>query len=264
LSATSYALITGASSGIGLELARIFAANRIPMVLVARRRHKLEELAQELKRDTGTEVLLFPCDLSLSEAAVSVSEFCRSNGLRIGYLVNNAGFGDYGTFAESDLDKLRRMIAVNIDSLTALTHLFLPEMLAKKEGKILNVSSMAAFLPGPQMAVYYATKAFVLHFSEALSAETAGTGVTVTALCPGPTHSGFYDAAGMDGIRLFRSGRVAASRSVARYGYRALMRGKRVAVYDRLNSLMTATIGWFPRSWVLRVAGYLNTKSGGH
>jgi short-subunit dehydrogenase len=231
--------------------------------MVARRVDVLQALADELKRDTGTDVLIFACDLSHPDGAAAVHDFCSDKGLRIGYLVNNAGFGDYGNFAEGDLGKIRRMIAVNVDALTALTHLFLPEMLAGKQGRILNVASMAAFIPGPYMAVYYATKAYVLHFGEALSAETAGTGVTVTTLCPGPTYSGFYDVAGMEGIRLFKSGRVATSRSVAEYGYRALMRGKRVAVHDRLNAFMISTVGWFPRGWVLRVAGFLNAKSGG-
>lgn len=258
----SFALVTGASSGIGEELSRLFAADGIPLVLVARRKEKLELLAEELRQRHGIEVQVFACDLAVPQSSAAVFDFCTQHGLYIRYLVNNAGFGDYGPFAESDPLKQQQMVEVNIGALTLLSRYFLPEMLSSRNGRILQVASMAAFLPGPLMAVYYATKAYVLHFSEALSAETAGSGVTVTALCPGPAVSGFYDAAGMNGIRLFELRKVPSSRKVAAYGYRAMMCGTRVAVYDRGNAFMASLVGFFPRGWVLRVARFLNGKYG--
>lgn len=257
-----FALVTGASSGIGEELARLFAKAGTPVVLVARRKDKLELLAEELRRQQGIIAHVFACDLSDPTSAQQVFDFCQSKGLQVRYLVNNAGFGDYGPFSESDADKQQRMIDVNIGSLTRLTRLFLPNLLSAGRGRILQVASMAAFLPGPGMAVYYATKAYVLHFSEAVSAEISGSGVTVTTLCPGPTVSGFYDAAGMQGIRLFELRKVPTARRVAEFGYGAMMRGKRVVVYDRSNALMAALIGFFPRGWVLRTARYFNGKYG--
>ena len=243
-------------------MARLFAAAGIPVVLVARRKEKLELLAAELRQRHGIDVQVFDCDLSDPNAAQRIFDFCHTRGLHIRYLVNNAGFGDYGPFSESDPSKQQRMIQVNVGTLTALSRLFLPAMLSAGHGRILHVASMAAFLPGPGMAVYYATKAYVLHFSEALASETSGTGVTVTALCPGPAVSGFYDAAGMKGIRLFELRSVPSARQVAAYGYRSMMRGKRVAVFDRINSVMASFIGFFPRSWVVGMARYLNGKYG--
>ncbi|MFM2134706.1 MAG: hypothetical protein RL021_106 [Bacteroidota bacterium] len=259
---SDFALVTGASSGIGEELARLFAKAGIPVVLVSRQKEKLDLIAGELRRQYGIEAHVFACDLSDPASAQRVFDFCQMTGLQVRYLVNNAGFGDYGPFSDSDPDKQQRMIGVNIGSLTLLTRLFLPSLLSAGRGRILQVASMAAFLPGPGMAVYYATKAYVLHFSEAVSAEISGSGVTVTTLCPGPTYSGFYDAAGMQGIRLFELRKVPTARKVAEFGYSAMMRGKRVAVYDRSNALTASLIGFFPRGWVLRTSQYLNGKYG--
>ena len=258
---TTTALVTGASSGIGRELARLFAAQGIPLVLVARRREQLESLAEELKREHGISAQVFVSDLAEPSAPQSVHSFCKAAGISIGYLVNNAGLGDHGPFAASDVQKQQQMIQVNIGALTILTRLFLPDMLAAGKGRILNVASMAAFLPGPGMSVYYASKAYVLHFSEALSAETAGTGVTVTALCPGPTESEFYDVAGMQGVRLFKMRKVPTALQVARSGFRAMMHGRRLLVYDRLNALMTVFISCSPRSWVLRISRLINART---
>jgi uncharacterized protein len=178
------ALITGASSGIGLELAKVFAANKINLVLVARSESKLNELANEVKQQ-GVTVNVLAKDLSSYNTAKEIFDWCGQQNIQIDYLVNNAGVGDFGFFHESEWKKQEQIINLNITALTYLTHLFLPDMVKRKNGKVLNVASTAAFQPGPTMSVYYATKAFVLHFSEAIANELEKTGVTVTALCPG-------------------------------------------------------------------------------
>ena len=174
-------------------------------------------------------------------------------------MVNNAGFGHFGLFAESNWEKQHQMIELNITALTQLTHLFLPQLIQQK-GKILNVASTAAFQPGPTMAVYYATKAFVLHFSEALSNELKPTGVTVTALCPGATESGFQKAAEMEESKLVKGRKLPSSADVAIYGYKAFMNGKVVAIHGWLNYLMAQSIRFTPRSLVLKVVRFIQDK----
>lgn len=191
------ALITGASSGIGLELATLFARNGNHVVLVARSEDKLKALAVELEKQFGVKALVLALDLSNPENSRQVFEYCMQQNIWIDYLVNNAGFGDFGFFVESDWDKQLRMINVNITTLTWLTRLFLPGMVGRGFGKIMNVASTAAFQPGPTMSVYYATKSYVLSFSEAISNELKGSGVSVTALCPGATESGFQEASAL-------------------------------------------------------------------
>ena len=197
------ALITGASSGIGFELAGICAARGHDLVLVARREGTLLDLARTLTREHGVRAEAIAADLSHPDVAAAVVDRTSALGLDVDILVNNAGFGLYGPFSETSLDTEVEMIQLNITSLTALTKLLLPGMLERRAGRILNVASTASFFPGPLMAVYYATKAYVLSFSEAISNELEGTGVTVTALCPGPTASGFQAAANLEESKLF-------------------------------------------------------------
>jgi len=190
------ALITGATSGIGLELASLAAQDRHDLVLVARQRERLESVGRGLAEEYGVRVSVLPKDLSDPSTPPQIGRDLAARGIAVDVLVNNAGFGVYGLFAETEIDRELEMIQVNVVALTHLTKLILAGMLARRLGRILNVASTAAFQPGPLMAVYYATKAYVLSFSEALANETAGTGVTVTTLCPGPTPTGFAERAG--------------------------------------------------------------------
>ncbi|HWX21226.1 MAG TPA: SDR family oxidoreductase [Candidatus Binatia bacterium] len=227
-----WALITGATAGIGYELAKLFAADHFNLVLVARNEKRLNELAAELKHKHSIEIEVLPKDLAVPEAAREISEALRDTPISV--LVNNAGFGSYGPFAETDLALQVGMVQVNVVALMQLTHLFLKPMLNRHNGRILNVASTAAFQPGPTMNVYYATKAFVYSFSYALSDELAGTGITVTTLCPGLTRTEFQARA-----RLKPSGSWPAmeARTVAEIGYRGFMKGKRVVIPGLANQI---------------------------
>ncbi len=241
------ALITGASGGIGLELTRLFARDQYNLILVARRSDKLEELKNELMSKYNIQVHLVCKDLAQLDAAADVYNFITQQNLDVYYLINNAGFGDYGFFWKSNWQKTSQMIQLNITTLTQLTRLFLPQMIAKKEGWIMNVASTAGFLPGPLMSVYYATKAYVLSFSEALANELQGTGVRVSILCPGPTTSGFQDAAQMSKSRLNKMKVMAAAEPVARYGYRSLFKGKTIVIPGFLNKMTPLIVRLLPR-----------------
>ena len=245
------ALITGASSGIGLEFAKVFAANKTNLVLVARSEDKLNQLATQLRSDFGITVKVIVADLSQMEQVFQVYNTCKTANIQINYLVNNAGFGSYGFFVESDWKKTEEMIDLNIKSLTLLSRLFGSDMVANKAGKILNVASTAAFQPGPTMAVYFATKSYVLFLSEAMSNELKGTGVTVTCLCPGATESGFMVAAAMDDSALFKNRKLPTSAAVALFGYKAMMKGKMTVIHGIMNYLIANSIRLAPRSWVL-------------
>jgi len=238
------ALITGASSGIGMDFSRLLAREGYELFLVARSEAKLGELAKELG---NAKVIV--ADLVSPDAPQRI--FDASGGVDV--LINNAGFGLSGPFFESDLRKDLEMIQVNVAALTHLTRLFLPPMLARKSGHVLNVASTAAFQPGPLMAIYYATKAYVLSFSEAIADELRGTGVTVTALCPGPTATGFAAVAGMESSRLFKLTRPMNSEAVARYGLRAMQHGKRVAIPGIANKLVAQSIRVSPRRLVTTI-----------
>ena len=248
-----HALITGASSGIGLEMARIFAGEGFDLVLTARREERLMNLKQELEKDHSIRVHLFVADLSKPDAPNSLFQFCENQDLQINVLINNAGIGDYGFFSEADWAKTATMIDLNVKSLTHLTHLFLPGMIERGNGKIMNVASTAAFQPGPLMSVYYATKHYVLAFSEALANEVAEHDITVTALCPGPTQSEFQETANMEKSKLMDRFPMPSSAEVAQYGFSALQNGKRIAIYGTVNQLMTYIIKFFPRSWVTAI-----------
>ena len=248
------ALITGASAGIGWELAKQFAVHGIDMVLVARNEQKLQQLAAELKKTFGVQVSVVPKDLSAPGAAQEVFDFCKSGSIPVDYLVNNAGIGYFGMFASGSWEAQEQMIRLNITALTQLTHLFLPGMIHRQQGRVLNVASTAAFQPGPVMAVYFATKSYVLHFSEAIANELSKTGVTVTALCPGPTESSFKEAAGMQESALFRGKKLPTAQEVAAYGYRAMMQGKPVAIHGTLNYLLATSVRLVPRNLMVRIA----------
>ncbi|MBQ4379446.1 MAG: SDR family oxidoreductase [Treponema sp.] len=224
------ALITGASGGIGLELARLFAKDGYNLILAARRLEKLNELKTELETSHRVSVTVLSLDLSIPGSAKELFDFTQSQNLSVDILVNNAGFGDFSLFADSSLQKQQSMIQLNVTSLTELTKYFLPQFISRKSGRILNVASIASFMPGPKMAVYYATKAFVRSFSEALSVELKHSGVTVTALCPGPVSTDFWDRAEAQKSSLFKHFLFADSKKVALYGYRRLMKGKVLAI----------------------------------
>lgn len=247
------ALITGASSGIGLDLARLFAKDGYDVVLVARSEGKLRELAAEIEREQKVKAHVLIADLARPDAAQQVADELQARGLVVDALVNNAGYGVTGPFTETDLRKELEMIQVNIVALTQLTKLLLPAMVARGIGRILNVASTAAFQPGPLMAVYYATKAYVLSFSEAIADELRHTRVTVTALCPGPTDTGFAVAADMTTSRLFNVAKPASSASVAEAGYAAMKRGKRVVIPGMKNKLLVQSVRVSPRRVVTMI-----------
>jgi uncharacterized protein len=256
------ALVTGASGGIGRAFAGLLAADGYDLVLVARREDKLRELSDELAARHGTRSLVVAMDLSSAGAPETIAERVSAEGLAIDVLVNNAGFGGLGPFAGRPLGTHLAMIQVNIAGLTALTRLFLPGMLARHRGRILNVSSVAAFQPGPFMAVYYATKAYVQSFSEAVAAEVEGSGVTVTALAPGPVRTGFQDVAGIGSLPPIPGRLVPDAASVARIGYRAMMRGRRSVVPGLANRIGAQAYRVLPRRWLTAIVRRLQQSRG--
>ena len=253
------ALITGASGGIGAELAKIFAREGFDVVLVARRKEELEKLAGELAKSHGVTATAIAADLTKPGAADELFAETKKRKLDVDALVNNAGFGTYGHFLELDLARELQEIQLNVVALTHLTKLFGGPMAERKRGWILNVASTAGFQPGPLMAVYYATKAYVLSLSEALTTELKPLGIHVTALCPGPTESGFQSAAKMQESMLFKRLAVADAASVAEQGFRGVMRGRAVVVTGMLNKMMVQSVRVTPRAvvrgLVLRMQG---------
>src|ERR1035437_1278674 len=254
------ALITGATSGIGYELAYIHAKHGGNLVLVARNKTKLEQIKKDLENNYNINAHIIEKDLSLKDSGKDVYDEIKNNNITVDYLINNAGFGDYGFFNDSDWGKLERMINLNITALTQLTKLFISDMIKRGNGKIMNFASTAAFQPGPTMAVYYATKAYVLSFSEAINNEVSNKGVTVTTLCPGPTKSGFQEAASLHESRLVKGRILATSKEVAEYGYNAMLKGKSVAIPGFVNYLIANSVRFFPRSAVVRVARFIQDK----
>ena len=255
------ALVTGASSGIGLEFAKLLAREGHDLVLVARRREALEELARELAVKHGVAVRVIAKDLAVPDSAAEISGELQAERI-VDILVNNAGLGLHGRFWETDLDRQIETIRVNVEALTALTGRFLPGMVARGRGRIVNLASTAAFQPGPYMAVYYATKAYVLSFSEALAQELSDTEVSVTALCPGPTVTEFQAAAGLEDTFLFKGPMRMDAAKVARLGWAAAKRGKRVVIPGLANKLLKETVRFSPRRLVLAVAGRMQKKRG--
>lgn len=254
---TETVLITGATNGIGLELAKIFAQKKYDLVLVARNEKRLLKIKQHFERRYHIEVMVLSKDLTKEKAVEEVYDAVTGEQKHIDILVNNAGFGDFGLFYEADWEKLNQMITLNVTALMHMTKLFMNGMIENGRGKILNVASTAAFQPGPFMAVYFATKASVLSFSEAIAKELEGSGVTVTALCPGPTGTGFEKAAACENSKLFYSQPPADAKQVAKYAYRSLMRGRVVAVHGFRNWIVTEAVRIAPRSVVRKMASYV-------
>jgi uncharacterized protein len=249
------ALITGATSGLGYEFVKLFANDGYNLVLVARNKQKMEEI----KRSFPTiAVTIISIDLSTPNAAKEVFEIVGKQGITIDVLVNNAGFGLLGHFDVLDIQQQLNMIQLNIAALTELTYYFLQKMKQKNSGKILNVASTAAFQPGPLMAVYYATKAFVLSFSEALVEELSDTQITVTTLCPGPTKTNFGAVANVEGTKMFS--RAMNSDIVAKQAYDAMLKGKRVVVTGGFNKVGTIAAKFLPRSIAAKVAKSIASK----
>ena len=250
-------LITGASSGIGMELAREFAKHGHSVVLVARGVDKLEELARELRSKSNVRAEVIGADLTEPSAPEKIVASLSERNLTIDVLVNNAGFGERGAFAQIDLQRQLDMIQVNITAVAHLTRLLLPGMIQRNVGGILNVASTAAFQGGPNMTMYYATKAFVLSFTEAIHEEVAGTNLHVTCLCPGPTHTGFVAAANMEGVNLFKMGAETAE-AVAKVGYAAFAKNKAIAISGFKNKLTAFSTRLAPRAVARKIAKMLN------
>jgi uncharacterized protein len=253
----STALITGASSGIGYELAKRFAQDRASLVLVARGGEKLATVADELRFLGAPNVEVIVADLAGAGAVPALLRELSVRRIEIDVLVNNAGYGQSGSFATTDPATELGMIQLNVAALTALTKGVLPGMLARGQGRILNVASIVGFLPGPFAAVYAATKAYVVSFSEALAEELAGTGITVTTLAPGPTATGFAARANMQRSRAFRMGTTMAPEAVAAVGYSGLMGGRRLVVPGAINKIQLQSLRISPRPWTVKIARVL-------
>lgn len=248
------ALITGASLGIGRELAKLFANDGCNLVLVARNASRLAQFADQLQMEFSIAARSFPLDLAATAAPQFLFDQLAREEIAVDMLVNNAGFGRLGPFAGIPIEESLGQITLNVTALTHLTRLFLPAMLARKSGRILNVASTAGFQPGPMMAVYYATKSYVISFSEALAEEVRGTGVTVTCLCPGVTDTEFQKRAGTEGTTLFRRQRPMDAATVARGGYRAMMQGKPLLISGLKNWLLAESLRIAPRRLVTAVS----------
>jgi short-subunit dehydrogenase len=257
MSSRPVALVTGASAGIGRALARILAREGHDLVLVARRQAELDDLAQSLDASYGSSTRVLPVDLAQPDAAARIVDELGPDPL-VDVLVNNAGFGGHGAFASRDRDADLRMVAVNVTALTDLTKLLLPGMVARGRGRVLNVASTAAFQPGPFMAVYYATKAYVLSLSEALAEEVSGTGVTVTCLCPGVTDTEFHAVAGTDAQPLTQGMLAMSAESVAEAGYKAMTQGKMLVIPGLHNKIGAQSIRLAPRRAVLKIVRRLH------
>jgi uncharacterized protein len=241
------ALVTGASGGIGEELARELAKNGHDLVLVARSEGRLRTVASELASAHSISAHIITADLGVPGAGHALATEIAARGFSIDVLVNNAGFADFGDMWKADANKLDSMILLNMATLTELMHDLLPAMVQRKHGRIMNVASTAAFFPGPLMAVYYATKAYVLSLSEGVNEELKGTGVTVTALCPGPTESGFQTAAAMEDSKLVKGRKIMTAEKVAQLGVAAMLQGKPVIVTGLKNKFMVQTPKFTPR-----------------
>lgn len=254
------ALITGASAGIGIDLAECFAKGGYDLIITARTEPALREVAERIAKAHNVKVTPIAADLGLPNAGARLAAEIAQRGLTVDVLVNNAGFGQAGPFAETPIEPQVGMVDLNVRALVELTHIYWKGMLAKKRGGILNVSSMSAFQPGPLMSIYYASKSFVLSFTEALWEEARGTGVKVSCLCPGPTVSQFHGRAGTDKTRLAKTSKPMASMPVAQEGYVAFQNNKRVAVTGLQNKFLVGAIKMMPRGLVLRIVRHLQAQ----
>jgi short-subunit dehydrogenase len=256
----STALITGASGGIGYELAKLFARDHHNLVLVARSGDKLTQIAEELQAH-GVTVKTIALDLSTPPASKSLFDQLQREGIAVDILVNNAGFGAFGEFAKMSEEEILGQIDLNIRALTELARLFLPPMVQRRSGRIMNVASTAAFQPGPLMAVYYATKAYVLSFSEAIANELQHTGVTVTCFCPGATYTDFAKRAGIENSRLFKQVGAMSAEKVALDGYRAVMEGRTLSISGLHNWVVAQSTRFAPRKMVTAISRWVAEKA---
>ena len=256
----SCALVTGATGGIGRELCDILAANGHDLVLVARNQDAIDEFAQQLATKYDVQAAGFACDLAETGAADMLHQATKESGIVVDYLINNAGFGDQGAFLDSDWSRQEEMVKLNVIALMRLSYLYGQDMRAAGKGRILNVASVAAFSPGPYMSTYFATKAFVLSHSQALGEELRGSGVTVTALCPTTTGTGFWKAAGMQGNDVFSLVPMQSARSVAELGYTAMMQGKPVALHSLGTKLANIGARIAPRRLATWLMGRVLSK----
>lgn len=254
------ALITGASGGIGYEMAKLFARDHYNLVLVARSADRLNKLADELQRQDGVGVKTVALDLSEAPAPQFLFDQLQREGIVVDVLVNNAGYGSFGEFASMPLQDALGQINLNVAALTALTRLFVSGMVERHSGRIMNVASTAGFQPGPLMAVYYATKAYVISFSEALANELEASGVSVTCFCPGATDTGFAARAGNDKTRLFQKFGPMDAKTVAADGYRGLMKGKTLVISGTKNWLVAESVRFAPRKMVTAVSRWITEE----
>ena len=249
------ALVTGASAGIGKEIARYHASKGGDVIVVARREEPLQELKTEIEAQNGTKVHVYAADLGTPEDATSLWDRIKADGLTVDYLINNAGFGGHGFFHEQDLDRMLAMVDLNVKSLMTLTHLALREMVARRSGRILNVGSTAGMIPGPLQATYHGTKAFVNSFSQALANEVQDKGVTVTVLAPGAVKTEFFDVADMRGAKGIEDPNIATADDVAKIGYDAMMKGDLVVINDKkLRFMLNWLVPFLPRRKALSMA----------
>jgi uncharacterized protein len=251
------ALITGASAGLGYEFAHLFARDKYNLVLVARSGPKLADLAEQLRQQHGITVKTIPLDLGFPQASQSLFEETQRSGIHVHILVNNAGYGASGAFAEIPLEESYGQIQLNVMALTLLTKLYLQPMLERRSGNIMNVASTAAFQPGPLMAVYYATKAYVLSFTEAIANELRDSGVSVTCFCPGATLTEFQKRAQTENSRLFKQLSPMDAKTVAEEGYRALMDSKTLAIPGWRNWLVAESVRFAPRKVVTAISRWV-------
>jgi len=247
------ALITGPTEGIGYELTKLFAKDHFNLVLVARNKIKLEEMASSLMKQFNIKVLVISEDLSKVNSAQSIFDLVSKSQMEIDILVNNAGVALYGGFGQTDLKKELKMIQLNIITLTELVKYFLPNMIQKKSGQIINIASTSAFQPGPLMSVYAASKAYVLSFSEALSEELRHTGVSVTVVCPGPTRTGIINSSGGNKSKLFK-GKIMTPKKVAKLTYEAVNKKKIIVITGIKNKILAQSVRFIPRSIVRKLA----------
>ncbi|MDQ3021059.1 MAG: SDR family oxidoreductase [Bacteroidota bacterium] len=261
---TKTVLITGATTGIGYELSKLFAKDKYDLIITARSESKLKEVSEKLSKEFSVNVKFITKDLAKSGAAKELYEEVKNEkkNIDIDILVNNAGFGTHGSFGGSDPDTDLEMIQLNVTSLVALTKFFLNDMIKINSGKIMNVASTAAFQPGPMMAIYYATKSFVLSFSEAIDEELSDTKISVTAFCPGPTKTEFQVRAGIKNTKLVNKGfsSMMSAEEAARAGYHGLMKGKRIVIPGLMNKVFPQLIRFSPRNLVTKAVRFIHKE----
>ena len=247
----STALITGASRGLGAEFARLFASKNMNLILVARSEKELNELKDELENTFKISIRTIVKDLTKPENVQAVYEEIKTAGIEVDYLVNNAGFGDFGYFSNTEWERHRKMIELNMSALSHFCYLFIQDWIPRKSGRILNVASTAAFQPGPGMSVYFASKAYVVNFSQAIAYEFRKYGVSVTTLCPGPVKTNFGSAARMNHPNGFlKEMKTPSPEEVVAFGYRAMMKGKTLAIHGALNKFVAGSVRFIPRKWL--------------